>query len=897
MSLVVDPAQLRQLMPRRPYVPTVLDVAGAATCPRISLLKLIYGASGEYNAGLAIGAVTHSVLAELGRIESRVVKEVNPTSTLDEIRHQIYKIWVEAAESKINDSWRIFADAQISAQEGRRAVLENLRGFSNHLAKEIQEGYQKPDQIITGHHIINLDLPLEGVPDEYRIFHNPLRIEIREFKSYGGAKVNETSKLQACGYQLLLETLYPNADFKLKVYARDDDVNVRMTDKRRQHLIEGIQTITEVYEHARGRAKPIPQLCSVCGVNQACQYYFNDSQPPNIRRYLWRLRMETLEEKGQNQSWKWKSKLLPIETRAELGITDGGYRVSELTSRRVRLVKDGRPNVLPGDTVIVSGGNPLTTPNFTGEVAELEEDSVTIVPYGDLPMGLPDHDLTIDHYDVDLTRRQLRSVDAVHRAQGRSGELTRRILGIEPPRTATEVVQVQFTGKLNAIQQDAVRVALSAPDYAVILGPPGTGKTTVIVELLVQLALAGKRSLAVSITNTAVDNIVERLLDQGHRFEIRFGNWFKIRERVMQVALINLLTGKEDLALAAVDRMRTAAAVLTTCSSASLDLVRAGHFDVILFEESSQIRMQDAFAALTQGEKIVIIGDDKQLSPVSQLNKPISSLLDISMGTLTRHGLQSTLIRDLRLQYRMREEICSLINGTFYNGRLDSSPEIRNRPSLYSKIGPVEPTQLTRILDPSTVIGVIDVEGVEEYRAMTTYNLANLHVDLRLLQALQSAGLALDQIGIITPYKEQQRLLAKAIGRTDCIGTVDSYQGQERDLIILDLVRANPRREVGFTLQPNRLNVALSRAREKLIILTNMQTYQGHEKFDEILQRIQSLPNTRVEHVTADELGINLRTYRKREEIQIIPDLSNVTEPDEQPPVPIAKSGSYFDVY
>jgi hypothetical protein len=125
---------------------------------------------------------------------------------------------------------------------------------------------------------------------------------------------------------------------------------------------------------------------------------------------------------------------------------------------------------------------------------------------------------------------------------------------------------------------------------------------------------------------------------------------------------------------------------------------------------------------------------------------------------------------------------------------------------------------------------------------------------------------------------------------------VDSFQGQERDLIILDLVRANPDREIGFTLQPNRLNVALSRARQKLIILTNLPTYQGHEKFDEILRRIQSLPNTRIEHLTANQLGITLPTYRRREEIQIIPDLGNLTEPDEQPPAPIAPAGAYFDI-
>ena len=897
MTAVDYMAQLRQRMPRRPFVPNVVDVAAAATCPRISLLRLVYGASGEYSGGLAIGTVTHSALAELGRIESKVVGEVDGNTPVDEIANQVYQRWVNAAEQKINESWRVFADAQMSSQDGRRAVLENLRGFSRHLAEEIQEGYRKPDKIITGHHIINLDLPLEGVPDEYRIYNNPLRIEIREFKSYGGARVTETSKLQACGYMLLLEALYPNAEFRVKVYSRDDVVNVRMTDTRRRHLHEGIQAIAEIYEHAQGPARPIPQVCAVCGVNQACQHYFNDSQPPNIRKYLWRLRMETLEEKGLKQQWKWRSKLLPEAARIELGITDVGYRISELEPKRVRLVKDNQPNLLPDDTVIVSGGNPLTTPSFIGEVSELNENSVIIVPYGDLPMGLPTHGLTIDLYDIDLTRRQLRSVDAVHRAQGRAGELARRILGVEPPRTTIELRQVEFAGSLNANQKDAVRVALSAPDYAIVLGPPGTGKTAVIVEMLVQIAREGKRALAVSITNAAVDNIVERLLDQGHRFGIRFGNWYKIRERAMEVALVNILTGEGDLALAAVDRMRSAATVLTTCSSASLDLVKAGHFDIIIFEEASQIRMQDAFAALTQGNKAVIIGDDKQLSPVSQLNKPISSLLEIAMGTLRRNNLESILIRDLRLQYRMREEICNLINATFYEGRLDSAAQIRERPPLYRGVPTVEPPQLARILDPSTVIGVIDIEGVEEYRGKSTYNQANLRVDLRLLASLESAGLTSNQIGIITPYKEQQRLLAKALGRTESIGTVDSFQGQERDLIILDLVRANPNSEVGFTLQPNRLNVSLSRAREKLVILTNLATYQGHERFNEILNRIQSLPHTRIEHLTPDELGIELPTYKRREEARIIPDMSTVAEPEhEQPPAPIAPAGDYFDI-
>ncbi len=889
---------LREVIPKRAFVPTVVDVATASTCPRIALLKLVYGASGDYNAGLAIGTVTHSVLAELGRIESNITSKIDQTASLAQISNQIYGLWLDEAEAKINESWRIFADAQISAQAGRNAVLEKLRGFSQHLAAEIREGYRKPDEIVTGHHIIDLDLPLEGVPDEYRVSHHPLRIEIREFKSYGGAKVSETNKLQACAYQLLLERLFPEAEFTIRVYSTDDVVKVRMTPSRRTKLQEGIQTIIDVYDHGYGRARPIPQICAVCAVNQACAYYFKDPQPSHIRKYFWRLRRETLEEKWISQGWKWRTKKWPKAARIELGITDEGYRIAAMESRKVRLVKDGTPNVLPGDTVIVSAGNPLTTLSFTGEVSELDENCVSIVSYGDVPLSFPNQGLTIDSYGVDLTRRQIRSVDSVHRAQGRAGELTRRVLGVEPPRAPAALRDVQFIEDLNHAQQDAVRVALSAPDYAVILGPPGTGKTLVIVELLVQLAREGKRALAVSITNPAVDNIVERLLARGHKFGIRFGNWYKIREAAMQVALINILTNEQDMALAAVEKMRTAAAVLTTCSSASLDLVKAGHFDVVIFEEASQIRMQDAFGALIQGDKTIIIGDDKQLPPVSQMHKPISSLLEIAQATVERNNLQSELVRDLRLQYRMRQEICDLIDNTFYGNRLESAPQIQARSPLFTSITQVEPPQLTRILDPQVTIGVIDVEGIEEHRGTSTYNQANREVDLRLLNALKSAGITDNQIGLITPYKEQQRVLTKALGRGNIVGTVDSYQGQERDIIILDLVRANPFHEVGFTLQPNRLNVALSRAREKLIIVANLETFQTHKEFSEILTRIQNLPHTCTEHISANDLRITLPTYKHRTEIQIMPNLSDLKEPEEElPPVPIAPSSDYVDIY
>ena len=892
--------ELERAIPRRPFVPTVVEVAGAATCPRGALLKLIYGASGEYNPGFAIGTVTHSALAELGRIEVDVVNQVDQALPVDDIARRVYERWLEAANGKIEDQWRLFADARISASEGRNAVLDKLRSFSRHLAEEIHQGYEQPDRIVAGHHIINLDLPLQGIPDEYRVYDDPPRIEIREFKSYGGSRVSETNKLQACGYQLLLEQLYPHADFTIRIMSTDDTVNVRMTESRRNRLHEGISTIQQIYEDAKARARPIPQICEVCPVHDACNYYFHDVQPQHIRRYLWRLRMETLEEKGLTQVWKWRSKILPLDARVQLGYAESGFLISELQSRSVRLVKSvDISNFLPGDTVVVSGGDPLQTPSFTGEVSTLNGNSLTVTPYGDLPLGLASEGLSIDHYDVDLTSRQLRSIDAVHRATGRTGELTRRVLGIEAPGPVTRQLDIEFAGDLNEEQRQAVTKALSAPDFAVILGPPGTGKTAVIVETLVQLAREGKRALAVSVTNTAVDNIVERLLDLGHRFEIRFGNWFKIRERAMEVALINLVTNEEDRALAAVEKMRTAAAVLTTCSSASLDLVKAGRFDVVLFEESSQIRMQDAFSALVQADKAVVIGDDKQLPPVSHMNRRVSSLLEVALDTLNRHGRSQDLVANLRVQYRMQRQICDLINDVFYDGSLLSSPIIAARPQIPPLNQGTGIPHLDKTLDPTVPIAVVDVESVEERRGYSILNQANLKVDSLLVASLSSAGLVSGQIGVITPYKEQQRLLSATLSDSVDVGTVDSFQGQERDVVILDLVRANPGKEVGFTLDSNRLNVALSRAREKLVIVANLSTFNGHPQFDRVLNRIRSLSGTLVEHVTAEQLGIQLPEYMKKLEIQVRPVMvDRLNEPEEQPPAePVASAGNYVDIY
>jgi superfamily I DNA and/or RNA helicase len=247
----------------------------------------------------------------------------------------------------------------------------------------------------------------------------------------------------------------------------------------------------------------------------------------------------------------------------------------------------------------------------------------------------------------------------------------------------------------------------------------------------------------------------------------------------------------------------------------------------------------------------------------------------------------------------MQREICDLVNRRFYDGTLVSSPTIEQRSRLPPIIGSTGIPQLDDILNPDIAIAVVDVEGIEEYRGVTTFNRLNLAVDSLLVQSLRSSGLAANKIGLITPYKEQQRRLVASVGREADIGTVDSFQGQERDIVILDLVRANPDRNVGFTLDPNRLNVALSRAREKLIIITNLPTFRGHEAFNSTIDLIDSLPHTCTVHVSAKQLGTTLPEYRRRPDIEIDPRMvDNVEEPEEQPPTTSSPpAGDYSDIY
>ena len=515
-------------------------------------------------------------------------------------------------------------------------------------------------------------------------------------------------------------------------------------------------------------------------------------------------------------------------------------------------------------------------------------------------------DLTFDEVSYREMDNALREVI---RARGdRLAELRDTLLGarqahFRPPKADDLDFSSYYPSPLNASQLAAVRHVMAAQDVAIIHGPPGTGKTTTLVQAILETTRRERRVLVCAPSNTAVDLLTEKLAERGINV-IRMGNpsrvsdlllqhtldarvmahpsYNKMRamrqtaeqyretasERVRNFGFVErqqrqqlkdearmLSQAANDLERFITDDVLESVQVITsTLVGASNRNIRHLRFETVFIDEAAQALEPACWIPIAKAERVILAGDHHQLPPTVKSEKA------------ARDGLRETLFekcikrqpataRMLNVQYRMHEHIMRFSSEQFYNGQLEAHISVRHA-GLEAYDASFAPDLPVEFIDTAG-LGFLEVT-IPESRSTANPEEADLLLKrlAQLLEAYDQAGAEHRQrlltIGVIAPYRAQINCLLDTIEergglnsllqhRMLSIGTVDSFQGQERDIIAISLTRSNQRGDIGFLSDIRRMNVGMTRARRKLLLVGDSSTLSAHPFFRQLLAYVKRI--------------------------------------------------------
>ncbi|KAG6549576.1 hypothetical protein Mapa_008958 [Marchantia paleacea] len=429
----------------------------------------------------------------------------------------------------------------------------------------------------------------------------------------------------------------------------------------------------------------------------------------------------------------------------------------------------------------------------------------------------------------------------------------RLIVGLEAPKfesgpnddTDPGLTYVRSAIDLNEDQRHAINRILSAKDYTLILGMPGTGKTSTIVHTVVALMRRNLSVLLTSYTNSAVDNILLKLKTLGVDFT-RVGRSSAVHPELRDKVLGEgkSVTTVEEFA-SAVDGAQV---VGVTCLGISHALFSKRKFDVCIVDEAGQITLPICLGPLRCARRFVLVGDHYQLPPLVRTPEAREDGMAVSLfRRLSEAYPQSSCA--LQSQYRMCSDIMALSNSLIYGDRLRcGSPQVANA-TLQLSSTPVSSAWLSQVVKPEQRVLFLDTDklSTEESRVRhKVYNSTEASLLLKVVRVFHEGGLALEKIGVISPYNAQvdyiQRLATKS-GFSDLeVHTVDKYQGRDKDCVLISFVRSNPQRQSGHLLADwHRINVAITRAKTKLVLLGSKTTLSSAPILKLLIEKVDRI--------------------------------------------------------
>jgi superfamily I DNA and/or RNA helicase len=509
-------------------------------------------------------------------------------------------------------------------------------------------------------------------------------------------------------------------------------------------------------------------------------------------------------------------------------------------------------------TISYQGGNRLKITLFTDELPDWCHD------------GKLGAELLFDNNSYDEMQNAIKQASLLKEKP--EGRLINILTGEQAPAFADQVNYDSLTG-LNPSQQSAVQKILSAQDLAVIHGPPGTGKTTTLVRAIKALIAQNKEQiLVVAPSNTAVDLLSEKLSNEGLNV-LRIGNPARVSDKLMSFTLDSKMQEhsyvkdvkklkkqaseyknmahkyKRSFGKAERDQRKAlfdeahkimkevdkteqfiiddlvakAQVITATLVGSNHYTVRNVKFNTVVIDEAGQALEPASWIPILKAQKVIMAGDHFQLAPTIKSNEAAKKGLSITLleKCVALHPEAVTLLNE---QYRMNETIMGFSSKEFYGDKLKAHQSVAQQ-SLF--LGDL----------PFTFVDTAGCGFDEKPEGTSSVNpeeAAFLIMHLtKLAETLNADPVNFPTIAVISPYKEQIRMLKELLLNSDTlrpyndkisVNTIDSFQGQERDVVYISMVRSNTTGDIGFLADIRRMNVAITRAKKKLVIIGDSST-------------------------------------------------------------------------
>ena len=578
----------------------------------------------------------------------------------------------------------------------------------------------------------------------------------------------------------------------------------------------------------------------------------------------------------------------------------------------LQIVQFGRSEVIDteisvGDMVLVSTDNPLKS-DLTGTVTEKGARFIKVAFDKRVPKWAIKKKVRLDLYANDITFRRME--DNLKHLSLKGKNALEYILNERNPKKNREIPYISYIDdSLNRSQKSAIENSLSCENFFLIHGPFGTGKTRTLVELISQETRQNHKVLATAESNAAVDNILERLMDNkklnltrlGHPQRVSKHNItqtlaykvenHKLNKKITKIhrKIDNLIEkrkvhtkptpqyrrgfgdydilhlaskGKGGRGISS-EKMKSMAnwieinqeideahdeikrienrmikeivdssdVILATNSSAALESISHVKFDVAIIDEASQATIPSILIPIAKAHRFILAGDHKQLPP--------------TIISERAHELEKTLFEELiriypfksqllNVQYRMNSLLMKFPNREFYNNGLKSD----------SSVDDITINDILTSQHEEKALLFIDTSEVEDNLEMHLKDsksiINNLEADISvsIAQDYLNAGAGEDDIGIISPYADQVKLIQEKTPVE--VKTVDGFQGREKEIIIISTVRSNSHGNIGFLKDLRRLNVAITRAKRKLIIIGNANTLITNPTYARLIEFVES---------------------------------------------------------